>query len=77
MKNNIEDLLMDSIDEMYNILKNVDKKGFNIKDAKLKILANNSLNASAKTLLQYEIVHKQLQTSTANTAANLDRLIGE
>lgn len=77
MNESIEDVLVDSIEEMYNILKSVNKKDFDIEKAKLKILANNSLNASAKTLLQYQIVENHLHKSMANTSSNLDRMIGE
>lgn len=63
MENNLSEMLMNGVEEMHKLLMSVDKKGFNIDKAKLKILANNSLNATAKTIIQNEILKETIKRS--------------
>ena len=54
---------MYGINEMYEMLKESNKKNFDVEKAKVKIATNNSLTLSAKTLIQNEVLKTTLLTS--------------
>lgn len=70
MEDKLSSMLMDGVEEMYHIMMNTGKKGFNAEEAKMKILANNSMTTAAKTLIQSEILKitaKNGENATKNT----------
>lgn len=74
-KKNIVDYLINGIEEMNTIIEESGKENFDIENAKLKILANNSMTQTTKTLLQYKIVENALIKAKNNTSTAIDKLL--